>query len=339
MKVFISWSGNRSKKVAQIFRDWLPSIIQSIEPFVSSEDIEKGARWNTDIAQELKVSTFGIICVTKDNLSAPWLNFEAGALSKTIDNSFVAPFLFDVKPSELKDSPISQFQATTFTKEDLKRFVTTLNAAAGNCLPVERLNTSFDVWYPSLEKHLNDLRSAPIEEPSETQTTVHPDILEELLEVSRNTQRLLGSTDIKLHTTIEQLQKKLEEIVIKNERLYDSDMRRSSRKLRTMLLEELFFMSKKNDFENIFPYNILIVLSFYREEFPWLYDAGNELIKLIQTNAPRKTKMAARNKFKQLLEFTIEHPIMREMFGNRKEVLYILDMTMPMLSEIDMNID
>ena len=110
MKVFISWSGARSKKVALIFRDWLPTVIQAIEPFVSSEDIEKGARWNTDIAQELKESSFGLICVTKENLSAPWLNFEAGALSKTIDNTYVAPLLFDVKPSDLKGLQYHNFK-------------------------------------------------------------------------------------------------------------------------------------------------------------------------------------------------------------------------------------
>lgn len=41
MKVFISWSGNKSHKVAMIFREWLPSVIQSLEPYVSSEDIDK----------------------------------------------------------------------------------------------------------------------------------------------------------------------------------------------------------------------------------------------------------------------------------------------------------
>ena len=100
MKVFISWSGNKSHKVALLFREWLPSVIQSVVPYVSSEDIDKGARWSTDIAKELEDSTFGILCVTKENLNAPWLSFEAGALSKTMDKSFVTPFLFDIKRSE-----------------------------------------------------------------------------------------------------------------------------------------------------------------------------------------------------------------------------------------------
>ncbi|WP_052700655.1 TIR domain-containing protein [Methylocucumis oryzae] len=120
MKVFLSWSGTKSHKVALVFRDWLPSVIQEITPYVSSEDIDKGARWSTDIAKELEDSTFGILCVTKENISAPWLTFEAGALSKTMDKSFVSPFLFDIKRSEV-DGPILQFQSTIFEKEDIQK--------------------------------------------------------------------------------------------------------------------------------------------------------------------------------------------------------------------------
>lgn len=103
MKIFISWSGDTSHKVALLLRDWLPSVIQSIDPYVSSIDIDKGARWSADIAAELDNSSFGILCVTHDNIEAPWLNFEAGALGKSVEKSRVCPFLFRVKKSQISD--------------------------------------------------------------------------------------------------------------------------------------------------------------------------------------------------------------------------------------------
>lgn len=196
MKVFLSWSGHKSHQVALAFRDWLPSVIQSITPYVSSEDIDKGARWSTDIAKELEDSTFGILCVTKDNLEAPWLLFEAGALSKMMDKAFVCPFIFDLKRAEVK-GPILQFQSTIFEKEDVKKLLLTLNKAGGeSSLREELLTKTFEVWWPNLKETLDKIKGeASEEEKTSPEKTFSLEILEEILELTRTNQKLLRSPE------------------------------------------------------------------------------------------------------------------------------------------------
>ena len=115
MKVFISWSGDLSRELAEALRDWLPAVLQSVKPFFTPNDIEKGARWGKDIALELQASALGIFCLTKENLTKPWIMFEAGALSKQLDSSRVCPVLFGVESADL-EGPLVQFQASPFSE-------------------------------------------------------------------------------------------------------------------------------------------------------------------------------------------------------------------------------
>jgi hypothetical protein len=197
MKVFISWSGTVSHRVAVVFREWLPSVIQSVEPYVSSEDIDKGARWSTDIAGELHSSTYGILCLTKDNILAPWINFEAGALGKSIDKSRVSPFLFRLKRSEV-EGPILQFQSTIFERDDVLKLLKSINTACSpDGLEEVRLEKSFEVWWPELEKQLNAIEELQTEsvdaQPDVTPppTEMVARVLEEILELTRNNHKLL----------------------------------------------------------------------------------------------------------------------------------------------------
>lgn len=195
MKLFISWSGELSHQVALVFRDWLPSVIQTITPYVSSEDIEKGARWSSDVSHELQASSYGILCVNRDNINAPWLNFEAGALSKAVDTSRVSPFLLGLKRSEVS-GPLLQFQSTIYEKDDLRKLVFTLNSLDETSqLTDTRLEEIFDVWWSRFQTRIDPLQaqaesaSATTRTPSRSQN----EILEEILELTRSQQKILSN--------------------------------------------------------------------------------------------------------------------------------------------------
>jgi hypothetical protein len=197
MKIFISWSGDLSHKIAVCLREWLPNVIQSVTPYVSSEDIDKGTRWSQDIADELSTSFYGILCVTKDNLNAPWLNFEAGALSKTIENTRVSPFLFDLKRSDVH-GPILQFQSTVFEKEDFRKLVAGIKSADPECkIDDIRLNSIFDVWWPKLEESINELLKTPNSRQTKGNIATSPkeEILEQILELTRQNTRALAQQE------------------------------------------------------------------------------------------------------------------------------------------------
>ncbi len=71
MEIFISWHGKRSHAVAVALRDWLPLIVNAFKPWLSSADIDKGARWRAELAAKLGSVTAGIFCLTPSNLTAP----------------------------------------------------------------------------------------------------------------------------------------------------------------------------------------------------------------------------------------------------------------------------
>ena len=92
MDLFISWSGARSGAAAEALRDWLPKVVNEIKPWLSSADIDKGARWSSDIAVRLQSARAGIICLTPGNLRSEWILFEAGALSRSFKKRLSARF-------------------------------------------------------------------------------------------------------------------------------------------------------------------------------------------------------------------------------------------------------
>jgi lambda repressor-like predicted transcriptional regulator len=182
-KVFISWSGELSKKLAEELRGWLPSVLQFVKPYFTPEDIEKGTSWYPNIASELASSNVGILCLTKDNVENPWILFEAGALSKNFDKANVCTILFDLDTSDLT-GPLTNFQATRFVKDDFRKLIATINDTGNEQkLPGDTLDNVFEMWWPKLEEKIKKLLQV---ETKTTQKKRHErELLEEILELCR----------------------------------------------------------------------------------------------------------------------------------------------------------
>ncbi|MED7948366.1 toll/interleukin-1 receptor domain-containing protein [Streptomyces sp. BE303] len=188
MKVFLSWSGERSRRVAECLKSWLQDVIQEIDPWVSTQDIAKGGRGINEITHELASTDFGIVCITPENEASKWINFEAGSLAKQFKIAHVVPFLIDMKIADLA-GPLAQFQATVGdSRDDVRKLIGDMNkASTGRAVAEDRLDRAFARSWPELEINLQDIRStSPNEGVRHSVKRSEAEMLEEVLLLVRN---------------------------------------------------------------------------------------------------------------------------------------------------------
>jgi hypothetical protein len=155
MKVFLSWSGTRSKAVAEALRDWLPLCIQSLEPWLSSEDIDRGTRWPDEVASALdSAAGRGIFCLTPESVLSPWLNFEAGVVAAKGGQSRVWTLVVGMDPVDVKP-PLGHFQNTRAERDDILKLMKSLNQSCAKPIDVRVLERAFQASWPELEGQLS----------------------------------------------------------------------------------------------------------------------------------------------------------------------------------------
>ena len=157
--IFISWSGSPSKEIAEHVKELLGAVFainRNIEFFLSSSEergIDKGDRFQKKIDENLFKSDFGILIMTKNNITRPWIMFEAGSLAKNVDISKVSPILFDIDEIE-KESPLFAFQYAKFTENE---FNSLFQSILKSCNGTDELKTEEkDSLTDSLKKKWKD---------------------------------------------------------------------------------------------------------------------------------------------------------------------------------------
>lgn len=194
MNIFISWSGAKSRAIAEALTVWLPKVIQAVKPFYSPE-IEKGARSIEEINSSLEGTTFGIICLTPENRESTWIHYEAGALAKTKD-ARIWTLLHGLDHSDVAQ-PLAQFQNTITSFEDMSILLKSINQRLENPLQISVLEDSHQKWWPDLEAKLAEIDKnfkKPAAKGLPENIRSDRDVLNEILEILRS-QRIQESQE------------------------------------------------------------------------------------------------------------------------------------------------
>src|SRR5690606_35355682 len=181
--------------VAELLDDWIQCVIQAVDPWMSSKDIDRGALWFTEISDQLSNTSVGIVCLTKENKDKPWILFESGALAKGLTSNRVCTFLIDLAPTDL-ENPLAQFNHTFPTKDSVWELVRTINLTLKeNALKESILSKVFDTYWRQFEKDFKEIvaTTPEIEQPVKRKDN---DIMLDVLSTVRLLERRLRSIEL-----------------------------------------------------------------------------------------------------------------------------------------------
>jgi len=281
MKTFLSWSGDQSKAYANALRDWLPLVLHFVEPWVSDADIEAGERWASEVGKELESSNFGIICIDRENVGSQWLLFEAGALSRSMQEGRVIPLLFDIEFKDIS-GPLAQFQAKKFEGRGVWDVVCAINKLGEAPIPDVHLKRLFEALWPDLEKAVDAIPKSA----KTTKSRPQHEVLEELV------------------SSVRGLDMRLREVA---ESSGESRLKKN-RMSRSIHRDMVAVMSM----EPGSPIRLMMMASLLKEELPWLYDIAAEVYRFENSG----NKMRASQARRQLIEAIRTLPLTR--FGDDK---------------------
>jgi hypothetical protein len=292
--------------MANALREWLPLVLQYVQPWVSDKDISAGERWAQSIAGELDASNFGIICITPENRTSEWILFETGALSKSMLDAKVIPLLFGLELSDLT-GPLSQFQAQKAEESGVMEIVRAINKVADNKTSDAIVSQLVPKLWPTLQ---NELAKIPPTEPKEKHMRPQHEILEELV------------------TGVRGLSSQMREL---GPEYLDRDryIRRRKMRIHPGMLHELAFMSEDSSDS---PTLLLFLAGIYRDDLPWFSELLLESYREIRDAGPEERERSI-DRLRKSIRNLNRGPIMHDLVRGSKEAFMMME-ELPMILEM-----
>jgi len=153
IRLFLSWSGNRSKELASIFKKYITDLFPDSDIYYSGDEIRGGEKWRTNIESGLNNRNFSIIFLTESNLQSKWIYFEAGALSKSLPTTKIQPFLYGLKVGSISE-PLSSYQARELDRNSILQTLYDINSLNIHPVSQDILDRNFNRLWSEMEEDL-----------------------------------------------------------------------------------------------------------------------------------------------------------------------------------------
>ena len=167
MRIFLSWSGDRSKAAALGLKSLLESTFPDAVDVFISDHIDAGDTWARTTRK--RAGAVSIWCSVPDagQLSSALAAIRGRGHREKFGSTRVVPYLIDDLPAAADRSPLAQFQHVKASREGTLRLVKSINAVRENPqINEQKLETLFKGWWRDFEDTLNALPVSAGKQPN-----------------------------------------------------------------------------------------------------------------------------------------------------------------------------
>jgi hypothetical protein len=293
--IFISHD-TRDAELAEEFSNLLKSASAgALKSFVSSDKkgtrgIEYGLDWYPAIMEKIDEATEVVCLLTQQSVERPWILYEAGVAKGKLDKKVIGIAL-GIDNRVAFTGPFAQFQNNDGSVESITKLVLDLVRKVPGLDPDQKLVEQLvEIFTKKVKSILEKNQKQP----------------------ANNTEEKNENIVVKL---FEEIKMMFENLPSRFENRIEPDFRRR-KKFHPIMFDEIINMTRNIKDPNL---AILIIISIFKDDFPWLYEIG------LETYNGLKTAKSSKEKYKYIDILTnafdlLQHPIMREFFDKSEEM-------------------
>lgn len=293
--IFISHD-TRDAELAEEFSNLLKSASAgALKSFVSSDKkgtrgIEYGLEWYPAIMDKIDEATEVVCLLTQQSVERPWILYEAGVAKGKLGKKVIG-IAMGIQHSVAFTGPFAQFQNNDGSVDSITKLVLDLVRKVPGLDPdpklVEQLVQSF-----------------------------HKKATEIITKSQKKTEKSAEAPNEKIVVKLfEEVKLMFESLPSRIESRIEPDIKRRRRKFHPMMFQEMMHMSMDAGDTNL---GFLIMISFFKEEIPWLYEVGIETYRGLRTSKSLTEKKQLISNFEKATQM-LGHPMFMEFSGGSEE--------------------